>query len=116
MQPGESRRLSRIDVRVTSIGAQIVRWLIVRWQIVRCRIGKSLPGHAATSGPRPCDPARRPSGRSDAPSEVAAFTSAVAAGVGSEQLNFTSHHITAQTAKAKYRAIAPHFPENNSGN
>src|ERR1700677_4956849 len=89
MLPGESRRLSRIDVRVTSTGAQIVRWQIVRWQIVLCRSGKSLRGRASTPGPKSCDRAPRPSGPSAAPSAAVAFTSAAVAGAGSEQPNVT---------------------------
>jgi hypothetical protein len=43
---------------------------------------------------------------------VVFFTSAVAAGVGAEQLNVPSK----PRRQKKYRAIAPRFPENNSGN
>jgi hypothetical protein len=71
--PGQSLLPRRIGVMVTSIGAQIVR----------CRSGKSLRGHAATPGPKPCGHAPKPSGRSDAPS-AAAFASAAVDGVGSE--------------------------------
>jgi hypothetical protein len=72
-----------------------------------------LRGRAASPGRKPCDRARRPSGPSAAPSAAVAFTSAAVAGVGSEQLKVVTSKPRRQN---KHWAIAPHFPENDSGN
>jgi hypothetical protein len=75
LMPGESHRLCRIGSVTAATGGRIAR----------CRSGKSLRGHAATLGPKPCGHAPRPSSLSDAASAVA-FTSAAVDGVGSERL------------------------------